>query len=101
MRGKTERNCETFKGLETQGRDAVARPCLHSRMNIYGWQFVVEVSRRHSFHVQVVEDEEAEAPTRCLHFVLPLAELGLAFIKTRDFFEYALNTSSVQNTVFL
>ena len=58
-------------------------------MNIYSSQFVVEVSR-HSFHVQVVEDEEAEAPTRCLHFVLPLAELGLAFINTRDFSESAL-----------
>ena len=57
---------------------------------MYGGQFVVEVSR-HSFHVQVVEDEEAEAPTRCLHFVLPLAGLGLALIETRDFSEYALN----------
>ena len=100
MRGKTERNCDTFNGLETQGRDAVARPCLHSRMNIYGSQFVVELSR-HSFHVQVVEDEEAEAPTRCLHFVLPLAELGLASIKTRDFIEYALNNFEAENTVFL
>ena len=87
MRGKTERSCDTFDCLETQGRNAVAPPCLHSRINIYDGQFVVEVSR-HNFHVQVVEDEETEALTRCLHFVLPLAELGLAFIKTRDFSEY-------------
>ena len=46
-------------------------------MNIYDSQFVVELCL-HNFRLPIVEDEGAEDPARCLHLVLPLAELGLA-----------------------
>ncbi len=83
-RGKIE--LRFYPSFRDSGEKCSRSPFSMQPHEHLGSKFVVDVCCRNS-GVEVVKDEGAEARVRCLHFVLALAELGLApkvLIKSRD-----------------